>query len=156
MSTKTSMPYQRDQRLAMLEPEEMAEPGRPETPVRMSQHGLLRSVRFAADGFRHALQTQRNFRIQLACAVMAIGAGAVFQIGHMEWIIVVAMIGLVLSLELINTALEAVVDMITSDYHPLAKVAKDASAAAVLIASILSVVVAGIIFTPYVMAIMRR
>jgi undecaprenol kinase len=149
------MPYQRDQRLAVMEQEEIAEPVPPSAPVRMGRHGLLRSFRFAADGFRHALHTQRNFRIQLACAVIAIGAGAVFQIGHMEWIIVVAMIGLVLSLELINTALEAVVDMITSDYHPLAKVAKDAAAAAVLVASILSVVVAGILFTPYLMAIIR-
>ena len=154
MSTKTTMPYQRDQRLQIMEHEEMAAPELHHQPVAMGRHGLLRSFRFAADGFRHALGTQRNFRIQLACAMMATGAGAVLKISHMEWIIIVAMIGLVLSLELINTSLEAVVDMITIDYHPLAKVAKDTAAAAVLIASMLSVVVAGIIFVPYGMRMM--
>jgi len=156
MNTTARTRYQRDQGRQTRPHDEIVAAAEREMLPPATPHGLARSFGFALDGIRHTIRTQRNFRIQLACAAIAIGAGAALRISHMEWIIVVAMIGLVLSLELINTALEAVVDMITADYHPLAKVAKDASAAAVLIASVLSVVVAGIIYVPYVVGIMGK
>ena len=71
----------------------------------------------------------------------------------MEWAILALTIGLVISCELINTAIEAVVDLVTEDYHPLAKVAKDTSAAAVFIFAIVAVIVGIIIFLPKIINI---
>ncbi len=72
-----------------------------------------------------------------------------------EWAILILTIGLVISCELINTAIEAVVDLITEEYHPLAKVAKDTSASAVFIFAIVAVVVGLIIFLPKIIMLFR-
>lgn len=91
-----------------------------------------RSAGFAWAGVRHAYRTQANFRIECWAAALALGAALALRAPLAPVALACA---LVLSLELVNTALEATVDLVSPDRHPLAKVAKDAAAAAVLIAS---------------------
>jgi len=101
----------------------------------------VNSFRFAFAGLGYALRTQRNLRIQVAIAVAATACGMWLKLSPNEWAILAVTIGLVLVSELLNTALEAVVDIISPDYHPLAKVAKDVTAGAVLLTAIISIIV---------------
>ena len=75
-------------------------------------------------------------------------AGFVFHITPVEWCICLTLFGLVMALEMVNTAVEAVVDLVTEERHPLAKIAKDTAAGAVLIAAIMAAIVGLIIFVP--------
>ena len=77
----------------------------------------------------------------------------VFKLNGTEWAILLLTMGLVISCELINTAIEATVDLVTEEYHPLAKVAKDTAAAAVFVFAIVAVIVGIIIFGPKVVAL---
>lgn len=96
---------------------------------------LSRAFLHAAHGIAHAWRTQRNFRIQVVIALVAVGVLA-FLRAHLVYLTIVALtIALVLGLELLNTALEALVDLASPERHPLAKAAKDAAAAAVLVAA---------------------
>jgi diacylglycerol kinase (ATP) len=79
--------------------------------------------------------------------------GIIFKVSLVEWAILFLTMGLVIACELINTAIEATVDLVTEDYHPLAKVAKDTSAAAVFIFAIVAVLVGMIIFLPKIISI---
>ena len=80
--------------------------------------------------------------------VLVILAGLFFQISAVEWCICFVLFGLIMSLELVNTAVESVVDLVTEERRPLAKLAKDAAAGAVLLASIMAAVAGLIIFLP--------
>lgn len=104
------------------------------------------SLAFA--GMRRALQNQRNLRIHVTIAAAVIIAGFALRISRTEWAVVVTLIALVVGLELLNTAIEALVDLASPVPHPLAKVAKDTAAGAVLVAAAGSAIVGLIIFLP--------
>ena len=87
-------------------------------------------------------------KIHVTVTLLVVIAGLVLGLSVTEWCICLALFGLVMALELVNTAIEAVVDLVTSEYRPLAKVAKDTAAGAVLIAAIMAVVSGLIIFVP--------
>ena len=106
------------------------------------------SLAFAFAGVRHALNSQRNLRIHVAIAAAVVIAGFVLRINRQEWAIVVTLIALVIGLELLNTAIEALVDLASPEPHPLAKVAKDTAAGAILVAAAGSAIVGLIIFLP--------
>lgn len=107
------------------------------------------SFRYAWAGVYYAFRTQRNFRIHTAIAVVAVGLGFGLQISTVEMAIVGLTCALVMVLELLNTALESVVDLtVEKNYHELAKIAKDCAAGAVLVAAIASVFVASLILLP--------
>lgn len=106
---------------------------------------LLRSFRWALSGLRDTLARGRNFRIQLAAGAVALLATLWLQAPLAPIVLAIA---LVLSLELVNTAIEATVDLATATAHPLAKRAKDAAAGAVLLASALSIAVAAATLGP--------
>jgi len=110
--------------------------------------GFLRSFSFAGQGVWYVVRTQRNMRVHLAATVCAIAAGLALRIGAADWACVIIAIGLVLATEAVNTVVEALTDLCTSDFHPLAKIAKDAAAGAVLITSIAAVGVAVVVFLP--------
>lgn len=110
----------------------------------------VQSFKYASAGIKKALKSERNFRIQLGGAVVAIALSVLFGITAMQWVVVVLLIGLVLALELLNTALETLVDMITLEHDAMAERVKDVSAAAVLIFSIIACIIGAIIFIPYV------
>ncbi|MCM3091422.1 MULTISPECIES: diacylglycerol kinase family protein [unclassified Cytobacillus] len=115
---------------------------------KVRKHSVLKSFAFAFSGIRTALFNERNLQIHLAVAVAVIFFGGYFGISRLEWIIIILAIGGMLSLELLNTAIERAVDLATEDYHPLAKQAKDIAAGAVLVFAIVSIIVGGIIFLP--------
>jgi len=106
------------------------------------------SLAFALAGVRHALYSQRNLRIHVTIAAAVIIAGIVLRISRTEWALVVTLIALVIGLELLNTAIEALVDLTSPESHPLAKVAKDTAAGAILIVSAGSAAAGLIIFLP--------
>ena len=110
---------------------------------------LLISFKYAWAGLRYAFVTQRNFRIHTAVGTLAIGLGIFLKITAAEMAVVGLTISLVLALELLNTAIESVVDLtVKQSYHILAKIAKDCAAGAVLIASLTAVLVAGLVLLP--------
>lgn len=102
----------------------------------------------AIDGFIYALKNEHNMIIIVICAVLAIFAGFTFKITSFEWLFLILVIGLVMASEMINTAIEAVVDLETSEIHPLAKIAKDSASTATLIFSIVAFLGAFIMFVP--------
>jgi diacylglycerol kinase len=102
---------------------------------------LRQSFRYAAEGFWYALRSQRNLRIHMTVGSLVLLLAYWLNLGWLEWAVIVLLIGLVLAAELINTVVEAVVDLVTAEYHPLAKIAKDVAAAAVLTVSVTSVAV---------------
>lgn len=116
------------------------------------KRGFLPSLGYALTGLAHALRTQRNLRIQVALGVLALLGASVLGLGPLEWALLSAVITLVLTAELFNTALEAAVDVVEPDYHPRARVAKDVAAGAVLLTSIGALAVGAWLFLPRIWA----
>lgn len=111
---------------------------------------LLSSFRYAWAGVRYGFKTQRNFRIHCLMAVVAIGCGVYLHATSVEMAVITLTCAMVMVLELLNTALESVVDLtVGKTYHHLAKIAKDCAAGAVLISAICAVLVAGFILLPH-------
>lgn len=106
----------------------------------------MRAFGFALRGLWETLKTERNFRIQLSVAFYVIFAGFVCRLSPAEWAVILCCIGLVLGLESANTALERLCDVVTREYSPGIKLAKDAAAGAVLIAALAAAVAGGVIF----------
>ncbi|MBE9066172.1 diacylglycerol kinase family protein [Leptolyngbya cf. ectocarpi LEGE 11479] len=110
---------------------------------------LLTSFRYAWAGIVYAVRTQRNFRIHLAIGLVALSLGIMLHIQALEAAVVAITVSAVLVIELINTALESVVDLtVGQTYHELAKIAKDCAAGAVLIAAMAALLVAAFIYLP--------
>jgi diacylglycerol kinase len=97
---------------------------------------------------RHALHSQRNLRIHFGFAAAAVFLGFALRISRAEWAVVVSLIALVIGLELLNTAVEALVDLASPTFHPLAKTAKDTAAGAILVVALGSAAAGLIIFLP--------
>jgi len=106
------------------------------------------SFRAAAEGAVYTVRTQPNAWIELAALAVVVVGGVWLRITSVEWAILSLVIGLVLALEAVNTAIEAVVDLASPDWHPQAKVAKDAAAGALVFAVVSSLGVAAAIFGP--------
>lgn len=104
-----------------------------------SMRDFLTSFRCAAEGVFTAVKTQRNMRIHVVVAVCALLAGFLLRLHACEWGIILVCIGLVCAGECVNTSIEAVVDLVSPEYHELAKTAKDCAAGAVLILAVISV-----------------
>jgi len=102
---------------------------------------FVRSVSHAVSGIAYTVKTQRNMQIHVAFTVLVLLATWWLQIPRADVLLVFFSIALVVSLELVNTAIESVVDLATAEWDSKAKVAKDASAGAVLVAAVLSVVI---------------
>ena len=110
---------------------------------------LFLSFKYAWAGVYYAFVTQRNFRIHTSIGVLAVSLGIFLEIQAIEMAIVVMTCAIVMVLELINTAIEAVVDLtVEQTYHELAKIAKDCAAGAVLLSAIAAVMVAAFILLP--------
>jgi undecaprenol kinase len=109
---------------------------------------FVRSFSFALQGIVHTVKTQRNMQIHVAAAGIVLMAAWWLQIPRSDVLLVFFSIALVFALELANTAVEAVVDLVSPDWHPKAKIAKDASAGAVLVAACFTVLIGLAIFGP--------
>lgn len=102
----------------------------------------------AWEGIKTGFLTQPNFKIHVIISALAVITGLLIQISYTEWLILILTISLGLSIELLNTAIEFTVDLLTQEYHLLAKYAKDTAAGAMLIFAVLSVIIGLIIFIP--------
>lgn len=109
---------------------------------------FLRSAQFASQGALQFFSKQRNAKIQIVVGITAITLGFIVSISLYQWLLVLFCIGLVISLEMINSAIEVFCDMVTTDFHPKIKIIKDVAAGAVLFASLASLVIGLIIFIP--------
>ena len=112
---------------------------------------FIKSFYYALSGIAYAIRTQRNMKIHTLALVLVLATGFWLELSSLEWAIVLIMAGIVIICEMLNTAIEALVDLETKEYHSLAKIAKDVAAGAVLIASILSVIIALLIFVPRIL-----
>ncbi len=113
-----------------------------------TKHTLPAAFKAAFNGIRLFFWNERNGKIQLAVSILVIIASAVLQISPVEWMFVCICIGMVILSEILNSAVEKICDLISESYHPAIKIIKDISAAAVLWAAILSVIIGCIIFIP--------
>ncbi len=110
---------------------------------------VLKSFKYAFSGISYVLKTSRNFKIQLIFAVTSLMIGFTLQISQSNYVILIATIMSVLILEILNTSIESIVDLVVKkEFSSLAKISKDTSAGAVLLASINSVIIAVYIFVP--------
>lgn len=109
---------------------------------------LINSFKYAIEGFISSFKTERNMKIHIMAMILVIIAGFIFKLTKIEWCIITIVIALVISAELINTAIETIVDMISPQKNPSAKLVKDISAGAVLVLAIGAVIVGLIIFIP--------
>jgi diacylglycerol kinase (ATP) len=114
----------------------------------MRSVNLFSAFRHAFSGWRYAVRTQRNARIHLIATVLVIAVSWRLGLTGEQWCLIVFAIAIVWIAELANTALESLVDLVSPEYHALAKIAKDVKAASVIIAVLAAVIVGGIILLP--------
>lgn len=117
--------------------------------------GRWYSFSAAVSGARHTLLTQPNAWIEMAAFVVITVAGIYFRITSVEWALLALTAFSVIALEAVNTAVEATVDLVTTDFHPLAKIAKDAAAGALVFSVLGSIGVAVAIFGPRIWALLQ-
>ena len=114
----------------------------------MKKDPLYKSFGYAFQGIFNTIRTERNIKIHCVAAILVTIFGIWLHISTTEWMICFILFGLILALELVNTAVEATVDLFTGERKPLAKKAKDAAAGAVLVAAIFAAVIGILIFIP--------
>lgn len=111
----------------------------------------IKSFGYAGRGIRTVFATEPNMKIHILITILVLIGGFTFKISTIEWIACLLCIGLVVGMEMINTSIENIVDLVSPDYHPLAGKAKDIAAGAVLICAIISVIVGLLVFGPKIM-----
>lgn len=116
-----------------------------------AQYGFLRSFSFAFAGIATALRGERNMRFHFFSSIVVLLISFYFSITKFEWLFILMAIGGMFALEIVNTAIERVVDLVTGEYHSLAKQAKDLAAGAVFVYAVLSFVIGIVIFLPYIL-----
>ena len=109
---------------------------------------FLNAVLFAVQGIKQFFARDRNGKIQFVFGAIAVVLGFTVSLSSFQWLLVLFCIGLVISLEMINSAIERYCDLVTTDFHPTIKIIKDVAAGAVLVASITSLIIGLIIFIP--------
>lgn len=113
----------------------------------------VKSFKHAVDGIVYAIENEMNILIMMICTFLVLIAGYLLKISIVELVCVVICIGMVMACELINSAIEACIDLVTLEDNKLAKIAKDCGSGASLILSVISLFVAGIIFIPKIIAL---
>jgi len=116
----------------------------------------LSSFKHAFHGIKGGVKEENNFKTMSVCFLLVIVANIVLQVTTVEWIVTLLCSGIVLSLELVNSAVEKTIDFVTDEIHALAGAAKDYSAGASLIMSVISFIIALIIYIPYVIDFFNR
>lgn len=112
----------------------------------MKIRNIINSFNYAVTGILQAMKTEKNLRFQYITSIVVISFSLFFDFSRLEFLILLVTISLVLITEMLNTAIEKTIDIITKDYHPLAKIAKDVAAGAVLISAVNAIVVGYLLF----------
>jgi len=118
------------------------------TPNKFSLIGRIKSFKYAINGIKILFRSEHNAWLHAAAAMIAISLAYIYQVSYSEWIAIILCIGLVISMEMVNTAVEKLCNLITTKSNQQIMQIKDLAAGAVLIAAIVSVVVASVIFVP--------
>lgn len=116
---------------------------------------LLQALKNAMQGIKYVFHNERNLKIQLVFAILAIAVSVFLKLTHLEWILLCLTIGMVLFAELVNTAIEIVLDVYSEKYNENIKNAKDISSGAVLLTSIISVAIGGILWIPKILNLLK-
>ncbi len=119
----------------------------------MSLKRQINSAKNALAGLVYAYGNEQSLWLHGLGTILAIILGIIFKISFIKWAILIISLMIVLSVELLNTAIEAAVDLVTKEFHPLAKIAKDCGGAATFVATIVLLVIAGFIFIPELVAL---
>ena len=109
------------------------------------------ALKNSMSGIEYTIKTQRNLKIQVICAIVAILLAVIFKLTLIEWMILWMVIGSVLLAEIVNTAIEVMLDLYTQEYNETIKITKDIASGAVLISSMVSVIIGGILFLPKIL-----
>ena len=117
---------------------------------------MVNKCSYSLDGLKYCFKNESSFILVAICACIIIILGILFDIDFLEWVISFGSLALISIIELLNTAIEATVDMVTSEYNPFAKIAKDCGSAATGVMAILATIVNLIIFVPHVIAFFIR
>ena len=119
----------------------------------MKNKNLLHSFKYAFTGIYSSVKKERNLKIHTSIMLLVIIMGVLLKINYHEWLTCLVLFALVLSSELINTAIEITLNLITTEINPQVKLAKDISAGAVLINAIFSAIIGLIIFIPKIITL---
>lgn len=120
-----------------------------------SNRTFFDSVKNCLDGINYVLANEKNFVREIFLGICAVLMSYFLGISRIEWIIVILLINFVLIMELLNTALEKVVDLYTTKYNAIAKVVKDVASASVFLMSLFSAVIGFLIFFPYIIELLE-
>ena len=122
--------------------------------VMNKEQSLWKAFYNAWKGIQHFFLHDRNGRIHLGAAIAAVLAGFILKVAAIEWVVLLICIAAVITLEMINAAIEKLCDLVHKDYHPTIKIIKDISAGAVMLAAVISVVIGTIIFLPKIIELL--
>lgn len=116
---------------------------------------FFESFKNSYDGLSYAYRFEQSMTIHLIACIIVVALGIWLEIGPYQWLICLFALGLIAGIELINTAIEATVDLVTTDIHPLAKIAKDTASASVGLFSAMAFIAFCIIFIPKIMKLLE-
>lgn len=114
---------------------------------------FINSFKYSAAGLKYAYKYEQSMTIHVLATIIVIVAGILLKISFFEWLVCFILFGLVMATELINTSIEAVVDLACPKIHPLAKIAKDTASAAVFVFSVVATISGLLIFVPKIIAL---
>ena len=118
---------------------------------KMSFKRFLNSVKYSIEGLNHAYKNEQSLWLHGGGVFLAVILGITLKINFYEWAVIIVAFVVVLAIELLNTAIEAVVDLVTKEIHPLAKIAKDCGSAAAFVSGIMATIICLFIFIPYIL-----
>ena len=124
----------------------------------IKKHGFgrfLKSFGYSMDGLIYAYRYEQSMLIHVIATIGVVTANILFRISSFEWLVTLLSIGMVLSAELINTAIEAVVDLVTLEIHPLAKIAKDCGSAATFVLAMMAAAIGCVVYIPHIIEIAK-
>ncbi len=116
---------------------------------------LLRSFSYAWSGLKTCFIAETNFKIHVVLAILAISLGFLLNISRNEWLAVMGCVALVVAMEMVNTAIEKLCDVLLQDIHPGIKKVKDIAAGAVMVAAVCSLIIGVVIFLPKIIAYIK-
>lgn len=117
---------------------------------------FFKSIGFALNGIKECIKQETHFKVHLFFTLLAVIAGVLLKISDLEWLVVCICIAAVLATELINTAIEALCNIVHKEHHPGIKLVKDMAAAAVLITAVAAAISGGIIFIPKIILLINQ
>jgi diacylglycerol kinase len=119
-------------------------------------HRFFRSFRYSFDGLAYAIRDEQSILVMVIVTIVALVLGFLLKISMIEWFLIFISIGLVLGTELLNTSIEASIDLVSPGYNDLAKVAKDTASASVFIYSLVAFFIGCFIFIPKIIELVER